>query len=428
MKHRTHRSAELFEAAKALMPGGVNSPVRAFKAVGGMPLFISRALGAYLYDEDGQRYLDYMCTWGPAILGHAHPDVVAAVKTAVERGASFGAPTAAEVEMAQTVRRFMPSMEMMRMVSSGTEACMSAVRLARGYTGREGIVKFEGCYHGHVDSLLVKAGSGGATFGTPDSAGVPASFAQHTYTLPYNDADALAALFAEKGEQIAGVILEAVTGNMGVIKPNDAFLAALQDLTKEHGAVLIFDEVMTGFRVTAGGAQAAFGIKPDLTCLGKVVGGGLPVGIYGGRADIMKCISPLGPVYQAGTLSGNPLATAAGLATLQKLDEPGVFESVESSARALEEGLNSIIERLNLTAVVQRAGTMLTLFFADTLPQNFTEVAACDHERFARFHRAMLAEGVYLPPSGYEAWFVSLAHGEAEIQATLAAAERAFLA
>jgi glutamate-1-semialdehyde 2,1-aminomutase len=427
MARLTERSDALLSAAEALMPGGVNSPVRAFKSVGGNPPFIASAEGAYITDADGNRYVDYVGTWGPAILGHAHPEVVEAVCTAAHAGMSFGAPSAAEVDMARVVQRYYPSIEMMRMVSSGTEACMSAIRLARGFTGRDGILKFEGCYHGHADSLLVKAGSGGATFGVPDSAGVPADLAQHTYTLPYNDSDALRALFAAKGSHIAGVILEPVTGNMGVIRPSDEFLTALQQVTGEHGALLIFDEVMTGFRVARGGAQSLFGLKPDLTCLGKVVGGGLPVGVYGGRADVMSAISPLGPVYQAGTLSGNPLATAAGLKTLEILDRPGVFEKAETAADQLATGLAQIIDELGIQAQIERVGTMLTLFFGGTLPKNFGEVQQCDHARFGRFHRAMLEGGIYLPPSGYEAWFVSAAHSNAEIQSTLNVARSALL-
>ncbi len=422
------RSTALLESAEAVMPGGVNSPVRAFRSVGGVPPFIKRAAGAHLFDEDGNQYIDFVGTWGPAILGHAHPDVVEAINVAAGRGTSFGAPTAAEVEMAEAVRAFYPSMEMMRMVSSGTEACMSAIRLARGATGRDGIVKFEGCYHGHADSLLVKAGSGGATFGVPDSAGVPASLAQHTYTLAYNDAAALEALLDEQWSDIAAVILEPVTGNMGVIRPNSEFLRVLTEVTRKHGVILIFDEVMTGFRVARGGAQELLNVDPDLTCLGKVVGGGLPVGVYGGKRRFMECISPLGPVYQAGTLSGNPLATAAGLKTMALLEDPSVFDAVAKTTASLADGLRDLIKRTGTQAVVENVGTMLTLFFGDALPTNFNEVKACDHERFGRFHRSMLDAGIYLPPSGYEAWFVSGAHGDAEIRETLQAAERALLA
>ncbi|MEE2789989.1 MAG: glutamate-1-semialdehyde 2,1-aminomutase [Myxococcota bacterium] len=428
MSDKLVRSRTLMEQAATLMPGGVNSPVRAFRGVGGTPPVIASAEGAHMTDEDGNRYIDYCGTWGPAILGHSHPEVVEAVRAAAGRGMSFGAPSAAEIEMAQVIQNLVPSMEMLRMVSSGTEACMSALRLARGFTGRDGILKFEGCYHGHADSLLVKAGSGGATFGIPNSAGVPASLAQHTYTLPYNDPHALRAFFDEKGQEIACIILEPVTGNMGVIRPSQAFLDALVDTTKSHGALLIFDEVMTGFRVALGGAQALFGVRPDLTCLGKVVGGGLPVGVYGGRRDVMQSISPLGPVYQAGTLSGNPLATAAGIKTLKILSQPGVFERAETNAEQLATGLRALMTDLNVSASVTQVGTMLTVFFGDRAPENFDEVSACDHERFGQFHRAMLDRGVYLPPSGYEAWFVSAAHTHTEIEATLNAAREALLA
>jgi len=404
------------------MPGGVNSPVRAFRSVGGDPPFIRSAKGAYLIDEDENQYIDYVGTWGPAILGHAHPEVVDRVCEAAKLGTSFGAPTAAEVEMAKAVQQYFPSMEMMRMVSSGTEACMSALRLARGATNRDGIVKFDGCYHGHADSLLVKAGSGGATFGVPDSAGVPSDLAQHTYTLPFNDAGALLDLFERKGSELSCVILEAVTGNMGVIKPTDEFLEALRTIPKSHGALVIFDEVMTGFRVHRGGAQALFNFEPDLTCLGKVVGGGLPVGVYGGKREWMSHISPLGPVYQAGTLSGNPLATAAGLKTLEVLKRDGVFEQAEAMATQLAVGLRQILASSNLDGQVSQVGTMLTLFFSADLPQNFEDVSACDHERFGEFHRSMLAQGIYLPPSGYEAWFVSASHTASDVERTLQAA------
>jgi glutamate-1-semialdehyde 2,1-aminomutase len=420
------RSAALLERAERLMPGGVNSPVRAFRAVGGNPPFIASAEGAYLTDEDGNRYVDYVGTWGPAILGHAHPAVVEAVQTAAARGMSFGAPTAAEVEMAERVADFFPSMEMLRMVNSGTEATLSALRLARGFTGRDGIVKFEGNYHGHSDSLLVKAGSGAVTFGEPDSAGVPADLARHTITLAYNDADALRALFEARGDALACVILEPVCGNMGVIPPEPAFLEALVEVTKAHGALLIFDEVMTGFRVARGGAQERFGVKPDLTCLGKIVGGGLPVGAYGGRADVMSKISPLGPVYQAGTLSGNPLGMAAGLATLAAIDaDAGFYQRLESLTAGLCAGLREIAESKGVPVQVQQVGSMFTLFFSEAPVRDFESAQAADHARFGRYHRAMLAEGIYLPPSGYEACFVSARHGEAEVEATLAAARRA---
>ena len=422
MSQSRERSSALLAQAATLMPGGVNSPVRAFRSVGGDPPFIRSAKGAYLTDEDENQYIDFVGTWGPAILGHAHEEVVESVCAAAQLGTSFGAPTAAEVEMAAVVQGYFPSMEMMRMVSSGTEACMSALRLARGATGRDGIVKFEGCYHGHADSLLVKAGSGGATFGVPDSAGVPHDLAQHTYTVPFNDPEALKHLFAEKGEHLACVILEAVTGNMGVIAPSPEFLEALRTIPKEHGALVIFDEVMTGFRVHPGGAQALYDFVPDLTCLGKVVGGGLPVGVYGGKREWMSYISPLGPVYQAGTLSGNPLATAAGIKTLEILGRAGIFDHAQAMATQLAEGLRALIASLDVEATVTQVGTMMTLFFGAKPPQNFQDVLGCDHERFGRFHSAMLNAGIYLPPSGYEAWFISAAHTPADIEAALSAA------
>ena len=419
-------SRALLERAEKVMPGGVNSPVRAFRAVGGHPPFIASAHGAWLTDVDGRRYVDYVGTWGPAILGHAHPEVVAAVCAAAGRGTSFGAPTAAEVDMAECVQRFFPSIEMMRMVSSGTEATMSALRLARGFTGRDDIVKFDGCYHGHGDSLLVKAGSGAITFGVPDSGGVPPDLAQHTLSLPFNDAAALNALFAERGDTIAAVIFEPVAGNMGVIPPEPDFLATLQEVAHANGALIICDEVMTGFRVAPGGAQELYGFTPDLTCLGKVVGGGLPVGVYGGRADVMQHIAPLGSVYQGGTLSGNPLATAAGLATLRILETPHLFERIAETTKTLCDGIEAIAAEKNVEVQVQRVGTMFTVFFADAPVRNFADSMATDHARFALLHQALLREGVYLPPSGYEACFVSAAHGPHEVELTLSAIRRAF--
>ena len=416
------RSKALLERACAVMPGGVNSPVRAFRAVGGRPPFIAQASGAWLTDVDGRRFVDYVGSWGPAILGHAHPDVVAAVCAAAVHGTSFGAPTEAEVDLACAVQRFFPSIEMMRMVSSGTEATMSALRLARGFTGRDGILKFEGCYHGHADSLLVKAGSGAVTFGVPDSGGVPASVAMHTFTLPFNDAEGVRALFAERGQEIACIIVEPVAGNMGVIPPEADFLAALQEVTHANGALLVLDEVMTGFRVSPGGAQELYGLEPDLTCLGKVVGGGLPVGVYGGRAEIMQQVAPLGPVYQAGTLSGNPLATAAGLATLKVLEGRHVFAGGGEAAAQIADGIAAIAAEEEIPVQVQRVGTMFTVFFTEAPVRDFADAKATDHERFARFHQGMLAAGVYLPPSGYEACFVSAAHGPHEIERTLVAA------
>ena len=406
------------------MPGGVNSPVRAFRSVGGDPPFIASALGAWLTDEDGNRYVDYVNSWGPALVGHAHPEVVAAVCAAAAKGMSFGAPTSAEVEMAEAVRGFYPSIEMMRMTSSGTEACMSALRLARGVTGRDAIVKFEGCYHGHSDGLLVKAGSGLATFGEPDSGGVPADVAKHTLTLPYNDAAALDRLMETDGHRIAAVIVEPVAGNMGCVLPTDEFLKSLQAI-RQHGTLLIFDEVMTGWRVSRGGAQAKFGVTPDLTTLGKVVGGGLPVGVYGGKAEYMRKISPLGPVYQAGTLSGNPLATAAGLATLRLLQQPSFFEKLEATTEHLCTELSAIATKAGVPHTLPRVGSMFTLFFGAHPVRNFNDAKQCDMARFGRYHRAMLDGGVYLPASGYEACFVSGAHGDAEVEATLVAARTA---
>jgi glutamate-1-semialdehyde 2,1-aminomutase len=425
MSLSTEKSQSLLKQAEALLPGGVNSPVRAFRSVGGTPLFIEQAKGAYLTDVDGNRFVDLVGTWGPAILGHAHDTVIDAICQAAKKGTSFGAPTAAEVTMAQRIQRFFPSMQMMRMVSSGTEACMSALRLARGVTKRDKIVKFEGCYHGHADSLLVKAGSGAASFGVPDSAGIPVDLAKHTLTLAYNDAQGLRQLFKEQGDQIACVIIEAVTGNMGVVLPNADFIEALKEV-KSFGALVIFDEVMTGWRVHRGGAQAYLNFEPDLTCLGKVVGGGLPVGVYGGKAEYMKLISPLGPVYQAGTLSGNPLATAAGIATLSLLEEEGLFDRVFDVSAKIAEGLKHIIAEDGHKAVVQYVGSMITVFFTDRPVVDFNDAKACDHQKFGRFHRAMLEEGVYLPPSGYEAWFVSAAHTQAEVDHILKAAKKAF--
>jgi glutamate-1-semialdehyde 2,1-aminomutase len=424
MARSLDKSRAWLARAEQLMPGGVNSPVRAFRSVGGDPPFIASANGAWLTDEDGNRYVDYVNSWGPALLGHAHPEVVSAVCAAAAKGMSFGAPTAAEVEMADIVRRFYPSIEMLRMVSSGTEACMAAIRLARGVTGRDAFIKFEGCYHGHADALLVKAGSGLATFGEPDSAGVPADFAKHTLTLPYNDPAALDALMASDGHRIAAVIVEPVVGNMGCVIPTDEFLKSLERV-REHGTLLIFDEVMTGWRVSRGGAQGKFGITPDLTTLGKVVGGGLPVGVYGGKAEYMRKISPLGPVYQAGTLSGNPLATAAGLATLRLLEAPGFFEKVEATTEHLCTELSALARKAGVAHTLPRIGSMFTLFFGEHAVQNFGDAKRCDMARFGRYHREMLEAGVYLPASGYEACFVSGAHGEAEVEHTLAAARTA---
>jgi glutamate-1-semialdehyde 2,1-aminomutase len=422
------RNETLFARAQQSIPGGVNSPVRAFRAVGGTPPFLERAEGAYLWDADGKRYIDYVGSWGPMLVGHTHPAVVKAVQEAAARALSYGAPTEAEIELAELVKRLVPSIELVRLVSSGTEATMTAIRLARGFTGRELIVKFEGCYHGHADALLVKAGSGALTFGNPSSAGVPSDVASHTVVLDYNDTAQVKKLFAEQGRQIAGVIVEPVVGNMNLVLPAPGFLETLREECTRHGAVLILDEVMTGFRVALGGAQARFGIKPDLTTLGKVIGGGMPVGAVGGRREIMEKIAPLGPVYQAGTLSGNPVAVAAGLATLKLVNVPDFQSRVEATTRALVEGLAAGAKRAGVAFSAQSIGSMFGLYFRATPPRSFAEVMQCDRERFNRFFHAMLENGVYLAPSAYEAGFVSAAHGAKEIEATLAAARNAFAA
>jgi len=413
-----------FERAQQLIPGGVNSPVRAFRAVGGTPRFFERASGAYLWDVDGRRYIDYVGSWGPMIAGHTHPAVVAAVQAAAARALSFGAPTPEETRLAELLCRLVPSIERVRLVSSGTEATMTAIRIARGFTGRSAIVKFEGCYHGHADSLLVKAGSGALTFGHPSSAGVPAETAGHTLVLDYNDiAQVRKAL---KDNPIAAVIVEPVAGNMNLVLPADGFLQALREECTRHGAVLIFDEVMTGFRVALGGAQAHYGIRPDLTTLGKVIGGGLPLGAVGGRRDIMEKLAPLGPVYQAGTLSGNPLAVAAGLATLQLVAQPRFLERIDAVASQLTEGLVREAKSAGVAFSAQSIGSMFGLYFRDGAPRSFAEVMQSDVERFKRFFHAMLERGVYLAPSAFEAGFVSASHGPDEIEATLAAARDAF--
>jgi glutamate-1-semialdehyde 2,1-aminomutase len=420
------KNESLFERAQRSIPGGVNSPVRAFRAVGGTPLFFERAAGAHLWDTDGKRYIDYVGSWGPMLAGHTHPDVVAAVQAAASRALSFGAPTEAEVELAEMLCRLVPSLERVRLVSSGTEATMTAIRLARGYTGRSAIVKFEGCYHGHADSLLVKAGSGALTFGHPSSAGVPAETAAHTFVLDYNDSSQVKKLFGEKGKDIACVIVEPVAGNMNLVLPSAGFLETLRDECTRHGALLIFDEVMTGFRVALGGAQARYGIRPDLTTLGKVIGGGLPLAALGGRRDIMEKLAPLGPVYQAGTLSGNPVAVAAGLATLRIVDSPGFQKKVEAVTHDLVSGLVGEASKAGVKFSAQSIGSMFGLYFRETPPRSFAEVMQCDRERFNSFFHAMLEQGVYLAPSAYETGFVSAAHGKAEIDATLAAARDAF--
>jgi len=419
----------LFEQACRYIPGGVNSPVRAFRGVGGEPVFFASAAGAWVTAHDGRRFIDYVGSWGPMILGHADPAVIRAVQDKAAQGLSFGAPTEIETALAQRVCELMPSIELVRMVSSGTEATMSAIRLARGYTKRDTIVKFEGCYHGHSDSLLIKAGSGALTLGVPTSPGVPAELARHTVTLTYNDLPGLDECFDQIGAEIACVIVEPVAGNMNCIPPVPGFLERLRELCTQHGAVLIFDEVMTGFRVALGGAQALYGVRPDLTTLGKIIGGGMPVGAFGGRRDIMEQLAPLGPVYQAGTLSGNPVAMAAGLATLAGVSAPGFHDRLAARTRQLVEGLEAAAGEAGVSATTNHVCGMFGLFFTDTAPvTGYVQVMACDVERFKRFYHTMLAEGVYLAPSAYEAGFVSAAHGEAEIAATVEAARRAMRA
>ena len=421
------QSEKLFRQAQQHIPGGVNSPVRAFKGVGGTPVFFHEAQGPYLYDEDDNRYIDYVGSWGPMILGHNHPQVIEAVNQAVSHGLSFGAPTAAEIAMANKVCELVPSMDMVRMVNSGTEATMSAIRLARGYTGRDKIIKFEGCYHGHVDSLLVKAGSGALTLGNPSSPGIPASVTADTLTLNYNDAAAVENAFNDYGDQIAAMIVEPVAGNMNCVPPTPAFLQALRKHCDDHGSVLIFDEVMTGFRVALGGAQALYGITPDMTTLGKIIGGGMPVGAFGGKKDIMEHLAPLGPVYQAGTLSGNPVAMAAGLATLNLISEPGFHEALTEKTTRLLAGLTEAAHAEGVAFTTAQAGAMFGLFFTDqSRVSSFAEVMACDSERFNRFFHAMLDQGIYLAPSAFEAGFVSAAHSDEDIDATLTAARKAF--
>jgi len=418
------KSEQLFAESLNHIPGGVNSPVRAFRGVGGQPFFAERAAGAHVWDVDGKDYIDYVGTWGPAILGHAHPAIVQAVQSAAERGTSFGIPSEAEVRMAQVVKDCVPSVEKVRMVNSGTEACMSAIRVARGFTDRPKIIKFDGCYHGHVDSLLVKAGSGALTCGNPDSGGVPAEFTAHTIVLPFNDRDAVEQAFAANKGQLAGIILEPVPGNAGVYLPRDGYLEFLREITTANNSLLIFDEVMTGFRVSLGGVQERFGITPDLSCFGKIIGGGLPVGAFGGRAEVMDVLAPDGPVYQAGTLSGNPLAMAAGLATLEELKTGSVHEQLETIGARLESGLNAAAERAGIPVITQRVGSMSCLFFAEQPVHNLTGAMKADRERFKKYFHGMLAEGVYLAPSAFEAAFLSAAHTEADIDSTIAAAEK----
>ncbi|WP_018608541.1 glutamate-1-semialdehyde 2,1-aminomutase [Uliginosibacterium gangwonense] len=420
------RNQELFERAQRTIPGGVNSPVRAFRSVGGTPRFLARAEGAYVWDADGKRYTDYVGSWGPAILGHAHPEVIEAVQRAAADGLSFGAPTEREVEMAELLTEMLPSIEMVRLVSSGTEATMSAIRLARGFTGRDAIVKFEGCYHGHADSLLVKAGSGLLTFGNPSSGGVPADFARHTIVLDYNNVAALEECFATRGHEIACVIIEPVAGNMNLVRPSQAYMDRLRALCTEHGTVLIFDEVMTGFRVGLGCAQGLYGITPDLTTLGKIIGGGMPVGAFGGKREIMEKIAPLGSVYQAGTLSGSPVAVAAGLATLRLIRRPGFYDALVAQTSALVSGLSDAAAKHGVAFSAQSVGAMFGLYFSAQVPTNFAEVMASDRERFNHFFHAMLEAGHYLAPSAFEAGFVSAAHDQAVIATTVAAAKAAF--
>jgi len=420
------RSRELFERSQALIPGGVNSPVRAFRAVGGTPVFFREGKASRLTDEDGRQYIDYVGSWGPLILGHADPGVLEAISRAAARGLSFGAPTALELEMAELLTSSLPSIEQVRLVSSGTEAVMSALRLARGFTGRKVIVKFEGCYHGHSDFLLVKAGSGALTFGNPTSAGVPPELTAHTLVLDYNDPQQAADAFAKYGDDIAAVVLEPIAGNMNFVRPSNEFVATLRDLCTRHGALLVFDEVMTGFRVGARGAQGLFKVTPDLTTLGKVIGGGMPVGAFGGRRDVMARLAPLGPVYQAGTLSGNPVAVSAGLATLKRVLEPGFFDRLARTTRTLVEGLVREAKDAGVALSGDCEGGMFGVFFRAQLPRGFAEVMQSDREAFNRFFHAMLERGVYLAPSAYEAGFVSAAHSPADIEATLAAARAAF--
>ena len=422
----TSQNQTLFEKSQQLIPGGVNSPVRAFRSVGGTPVFFKKGLGSKLWDVDDKEYIDYINSWGPMIVGHAHSEVIAAVQAAAANSLSFGAPTGLELEMAEQINKLVPSMEQVRLNSSGTEATMSAIRTARGFTGRDKIVKFEGCYHGHSDGLLVKAGSGLLTFGEPDSGGVPASVAAHTLTLEYNNTQQLQDLFAKMGDELACVIIEPVVGNMNLVVPTMEFLQTLRALCTKHGAVLIFDEVMTGFRVALGGAQALYNIKPDMTTLGKVIGGGLPVGAFGGRKDIMSVLAPLGKVYQAGTLSGNPVAVSAGLATLKLIQAEGFHARLGAQTTKLMQGLNSVASKAGVPFNAQSVGGMFGLYFNDKIPTSFAEMMTCDKAAFNKFFHSMLDSGIYLGPSAFEAGFVSAAHTDADITATIAAAEKAF--
>ena len=422
------RSKKLFEEAKKHIPGGVNSPVRAFRSVGGDPIFIKRAKGSKVYDADGRAYIDYVLSWGPAILGHAHPKVTAALKKAIMNGTSFGAPTELEITLAKMVKKAVPSIELVRMVSSGTEATMSAIRAARGFTGRDKILKFDGCYHGHGDSLLVKAGSGVATFGLPDSPGVPVDLAKHTLTVAFNDLAAVRDICSREGERIACIIVEPVVGNMGCVPPLPGFHEGLRQVCDQYGIVLIFDEVMTGFRVAYGGAQQLYKIRPDLTTLGKVIGGGLPVGAYGGKREIMEKISPLGPIYQAGTLSGNPLAMTAGIETLKLLARPGVYKTLERTSADLEKGLRVAANEAGIATTINRVGSMFTTFFTDRKVTDFASAKTSDTARFGKFFRSMLANGVNLAPSQFEAAFLSLAHSKSDINKTVEAARKSLRA
>ena len=420
-------SLKLFEEAKHLIPGGVNSPVRACRSVGCSPLFIERAQGSRIFDVDGNSYIDYVGSWGPMILGHRHPEVIKLIEFELSQGTSFGAPTVLEVRLAEMVKEAVPSIDMVRMVNSGTEATMSAIRLARAFTGRDAIVKFDGCYHGHADALLVEAGSGVATLGIPGSPGVPQSFVAHTISLPYNDIEAVTSLMDARGDEIACIIVEPVAGNMGCVPPAEGFLETLRKETEKHGTVLIFDEVMTGFRVAYGGAQALYGITPDLTCLAKIIGGGLPVGAYGGRRDIMENVAPMGTMYQAGTLSGNPLAMAAGVATLKQLKEPGVYEALEQKSSRLAIGLQGAATVVGLPVTFTRVGSMLGMFFTDRPVTNFADAKTSDVKMFAAYYNAMLERGIYLAPSQFEASFVSTAHSEKDIDETVRAAAEVFI-
>lgn len=420
------RSSQLFSRAKQIIPGGVNSPVRAFKSVGADPLFIKKASGSHIFDEDDNNYIDYVGSWGPMILGHCHPQVVAAVKQCMENGSSFGAPTELEITLAQMVIDAVPSIEMVRMVSSGTEATMSAIRVARGYTGRDKILKFSGCYHGHADALLVKAGSGAATFGVPDSPGVPADFAKHTLTAEYNSLDSVKGLIAENKGQVACIILEPVAGNMGTVPPRPGFLEGLRELCTNEGIILIFDEVMSGFRVAYGGVQQLCGVTPDMTTLGKIIGGGLPVGAFGGKREIMEQLSPSGGIYQAGTLSGNPLAMTAGIETLKLLQQPGFYQQLEEKSAALTEGINQAAKRAGYPIYSTRVGSMFCAFFTKGEVYDWPTASACDTAAFATYFKAMLNEGIYLAPSQFETAFMSISHSQADIEATIAAATRCF--